>query len=179
MNASIIGASVKRKEDNRFITGQGRYTDDISRPGQAFAYFVRSPYAHAKIKRIDTTEARKAPGVVDILTGADLAADKLGGLICGWMITSKDGSPMKAGAHPALAVDTVRYVGDHVAIVIAETQGKARDAAERVVVDYEELPVVADPAKAQGSGAPQIHAEAPRNTIYQWEILSVGDRQQG
>jgi len=170
MTAPIIGAGVKRKEDHRFITGQGRYTDDINRPGQAHAYFLRSPHAHAKIKSIDTSEARNAKGVVAIFTGKDIAADKIGGLICGWMITSKDGSPMKAGAHPALALDTVRYVGDHVAIVIAETHAQARDAAELMNVDYQDLPVVTDPAKAQAPGAPQIHAEAPKNTIYQWEI---------
>jgi carbon-monoxide dehydrogenase large subunit len=108
MSAPLIGSAVKRKEDHRFITGQGRYTDDINRPGQAHAYFLRSPHAHAKIKSIDAAEARTAKGVVAVFTGADFALDKLGGLICGWMITSKDGSPMKAGAHPALAVDTVR-----------------------------------------------------------------------
>ncbi|MDZ4868472.1 MAG: xanthine dehydrogenase family protein molybdopterin-binding subunit [Alphaproteobacteria bacterium] len=170
MTAPIVGSGVKRKEDHRFITGQGRYTDDINRPGQAHAYFLRSPHAHAKIKSIDTAAALKAKGVVAIFTGKDIAADKLGGLICGWMVTSKDGSAMKNGAHPALALDTVRYVGDHVAIVIAETHAQARDASELVNVDYEELPVVTDPAKAQSQGAPQIHAEAPRNTIYQWEI---------
>ncbi|NOT40741.1 MAG: xanthine dehydrogenase family protein molybdopterin-binding subunit [Alphaproteobacteria bacterium] len=169
MTAPVIGASIRRKEDHRFITGQGRYTDDINRHGQTHAYFVRSPHAHAKLRGVDTSAARAAKGVVGVLTGADLAADKLGGLICGWMITSKDGTPMKAGAHPALAVDTVRYVGDHIAIVIAETYGQAKDAAELVKVEYEELPPVVDPAKAQ-SDATQVHAEAPRNTIYQWEI---------
>jgi carbon-monoxide dehydrogenase large subunit len=170
MTAPVIGSGVRRKEDHRFITGQGRYTDDINRPGQTHAYFLRSPHAHAKIKSIDTAEARNAKGVVAIFTGKDIAADKIGGLICGWMITSKDGSPMKAGAHPALALDTVRYVGDHVAIVIAETHEQARDAAELINVDYHDLPIVTDPAKAQSPGAPQIHAEAPKNTIYQWEI---------
>ena len=169
MTASIIGASVRRKEDHRFITGQGRYTDDISRHGQAHAYFVRSPHAHAKIRSLDTSAARAAKGVVGVLTGADLAADKLGGLICGWMITSKDGTPMKAGAHPALAVDRVRYVGDHIAIVIADTYAQAKDAAELVKIEYEELPAVVDPASAQ-SASTQLHTEAPRNTIYQWEI---------
>ncbi len=169
MTAPIIGAAIRRKEDHRFITGQGRYTDDINRYGQTHAYFIRSPHAHAKLRGIDTSAARAAKGVVGVLTGADLAADKLGGLICGWMITSKDGTPMKAGAHPALAVDTVRYVGDHIAIVIAETYAQAKDAAELVKVEYEVLPAVVDPAHAQ-SAATQIHTEAPRNTIYQWEI---------
>ncbi len=169
MTAPVIGASIRRKEDHRFITGQGRYTDDINRYGQTHACFVRSPHAHAKLRSIDTSAARAAAGVVGVLTGADLAADKLGGLICGWMITSKDGTPMKAGAHPALAVDTVRYVGDHIAIVIAETYAQAKDAAELVKIEYEELSAVVDPAHAQ-TAATQIHAEAPHNTIYQWEI---------
>ena len=139
-----VGAPVRRKEDHRFITGKGNYTDDINRPGQTYAFFVRSPHAHAKIRKIDTKAAKALPGVVGILTGADLAADKVGGLICGWMIHNKDGSPMSAGAHPALADGKVRYVGDHVAVVIAESLAQARDAAEKVVVDYEVLPAVVD-----------------------------------
>ena len=121
MGVTAIGASVKRTEDIRFITGKGHYVDDVNRPGQAFAYFLRSPHAHATIDKIDLSAALKAPGVVAIFTGDDIAADKVGGLICGWMIHSKDGSPMKAGAHPALAQGKVRYVGDHVAVVIADT----------------------------------------------------------
>ena len=101
MSSTGIGAPVRRKEDKRFVTGKGRYVDDINRPGQAHAYFVRSPHAHATIKSVDTSAALKMPGVVAIYTGEDVAADKVGGLICGWMIHSKDGSPMKAGAHPA------------------------------------------------------------------------------
>jgi carbon-monoxide dehydrogenase large subunit len=165
-----IGDRVLRKEDKRFITGRGRYTDDINVSGAQHAAFVRSPHAHARIKSIDVAEAQTAPGVVGVLTGADLAADKIGGLICGWMIHSKDGSPMKAGSHPALARDIVRYVGDAVAVVIAGTRYQARDAAERVVVEYEELPAVVDPAKAMDAGAPQIHPEAPKNLIYTWPI---------
>ena len=114
MSATGIGAPVRRKEDQRFITGKGQYTDDINRPGQTYAVFVRSPHAHANIKRIDTSAALKSPGCVAVYTGAEIAADKVGGLICGWMIHSKDGSPMKAGAHPALAQGKVRLVGDHV-----------------------------------------------------------------
>ncbi|OYX85479.1 MAG: carbon monoxide dehydrogenase [Azorhizobium sp. 32-67-21] len=173
MNASTvtpIGAAVRRKEDQRFITGKGRYTDDLSRPGQAHAYFVRSPHAHARIRGLDTTAAAAMPGVVAILTGRDLAQDGLGGLICGWMIHSKDGSPMKAGAHPALALDTVRYVGDHVAVVIAETLNAAKDAAAAVEVDYEVLPAVADLGQAQDEDVAQIHEVAPRNTVYEWEL---------
>ena len=170
MTAQLVGAAVRRKEDYRFITGNGHYTDDINRPGQTYAYFLRSPHAHAKIKSLSIEPARASKGVLAVLTGKDLAADKIGGLICGWMIHSKDGSPMKAGAHPALAVDTVRYVGDHVAVVIAESVALARDAAEKIEVDYDILPAITQPGKAQGANAPQVHAEAPRNTVYQWEL---------
>ncbi|HPG04373.1 MAG TPA: xanthine dehydrogenase family protein molybdopterin-binding subunit, partial [Rhodoblastus sp.] len=165
-----IGAPVRRKEDFRFITGQGRYVDDINRPGQAHAYFLRSPHAHAKIKSIDLKDASAAPGVVAIFTGDDIAADKVGGLICGWAIFNKDGSPMRAGAHPALAQGKVRYVGDHVAVVIADTLAQARDAAEMINVDYEVLPAVADMAAARKAGAPTIHDEAPDNQFYDWEL---------
>ncbi len=139
MTATGIGAPVRRLEDQRYITGKGHYVDDVNRHGQAYAYFLRSPHAHARIASIDTAEAAVEPGVVAIFTGQDLADDKIGGLICGWMIHSKDGSPMKAGPHPALAQGKVRYVGDHVAVVIAETYAEAKDAAEKIVVDYEVL----------------------------------------
>src|SRR5271156_360034 len=172
MTATGIGAAVRRKEDHRFITGKGHYTDDINRPGQALAYFVRSPHAHAAIKSIDTKAASGLPGVLTVLTGAELAADKIGNLICGWMIHSKDGSPMKMAAHPALANGKACHVGDAVAVVIGETLAQARDAAEKVKVDYAVLPAVADPAAAQKQGAPLIHDIAPNNTIYQW---SLGD----
>ena len=170
MSATGIGASVRRKEDRRFITGKGHYTDDISRPGQTYAYFIRSPHAHAKITRIDAGVAKGLPGVVAVLTGAELAADKIGNLICGWMIHSKDGTPMKMAAHPAIASGKACHVGDPVAVVVAETLAQAKDAAEKVNVDYEVLPAVADPTKAQGAGAPQIHDIAPNNTIYQWHL---------
>jgi aerobic carbon-monoxide dehydrogenase large subunit len=172
MSATGIGASVKRTEDIRFITGKGRYVDDVNRPGQAHAYFLRSPHAHATIDKIDASAALKAKGVVAVFTGDDIAADKIGGLICGWMIHSKDGSPMKAGAHPALAQGKVRYVGDHVAVVIADTYAQAKDAAEKIEVRYTELPAVVDPAKAT-SAKPAIHDVAPDNTIFNW---AVGDK---
>src|SRR5919108_592376 len=104
MSATGIGAAVRRKEDQRFITGKGHYTDDVNRPGQAYAYFLRSPHAHAKIKKIDGKTAATMPGVLAILSGAELAADKIGNLICGWMIHSKDGSQMKMAPHPAIAL---------------------------------------------------------------------------
>jgi carbon-monoxide dehydrogenase large subunit len=170
MNATGIGASVRRKEDFRFITGRGQYTDDITRPGETHAHFLRSPHARAKIKNIDAKAAKSMPGVLAVLVGAELADDKIGGLICGWMIHSKDGSPMKAAPHPAIASGTANYVGDPVAVVVAETLDQAEDAAEKIVVDYEVLPAIADPAKAQAKGAPQIHEIAPANTIYQWHL---------
>jgi len=172
MSATGIGAAVRRKEDRRFITGTGHYTDDINRPGQAFAYFVRSPHAHAAIKSIDIKTASAMPGVLAVLTGGQLAGDKIGDLVCGWMIHSKDGTPMKMAAHPVLANGKACHVGDAVAVVVGETLAQARDAAEKVKVDYAVLPAVADPAAAQKQGAPQIHAIAPNNTIYQW---SLGD----
>jgi carbon-monoxide dehydrogenase large subunit len=169
MTATGIGARVRRKEDQRFITGTGRYTDDFNRPGQAWAHFLRSPHAHAKIRAIDTAPALAVPGVIAVLTGDDLAADKIGGLICGWMIHSKDGTPMKAGPHPALAQGKVRYVGDQVAVIIAETLSVARDAAERIMVDYEVLPAVVNAAATQKSGVP-IHDVAADNTVYRWHL---------
>jgi len=161
---------VRRKEDLRFITGKGQYTDDISRPGETRAVFVRSPHAHARIRQIDTQAAAAMPGVVAVLTGADLAGDKIGNLICGWMIHSTDGSPMKMAPHPALADGKVNHVGDAVAVVIAETLAQGRDAAEKVAVEYEVLPAVVDPGKAQAKDAPLIHEMAPNNTIYHWAI---------
>jgi aerobic carbon-monoxide dehydrogenase large subunit len=170
VTATGIGAPVKRKEDQRFITGKGQYTDDINRPGQVWAVFVRSPHAHANLKKVDASAALASPGCLAVLTGEDIAKDKVGGLICGWMIHSKDGSPMKAGAHPALAQGKVRYVGDHVAVVIAETLAQAKDAAEKVVVDYDVLPAAVDVATTQNAGQPQVHSEAPNNTVYQWHL---------
>jgi carbon-monoxide dehydrogenase large subunit len=168
MSATGIGAAVRRREDFRFITGRGQYTDDINRPGQCAIHFLRSPHAHARIKSVDTATAAAMPGVLAVLTGADLAADKIGSLICGWMIHSKDGSPMKMAPHPAIAKDKACFVGDPVAVVVAETLEAARDAAEKVAVDYDVLPAVADPAKARDGV--QIHEVAPHNTIYQWQL---------
>jgi len=172
MTTTGIGASVRRTEDQRFITGNGHYTDDIRLVGETFAYFLRSPHPHATLKKIDTTKASKMPGVIAIFTGADLAADKVGNLICGWAISSKDGSPMNMGPHPALAQGKVRHVGDQVAVVIAETLNQAKDAAAAINVDYGVLPANADPAKARDPKTAQVHDNAPRNTIYEW---SLGD----
>src|SRR4029078_317938 len=153
MGVEGIGASVVRKEDRRFITGKGRYVDDVKVVGLTHAHFIRSPHAHAKVKSIDSSAAMKMPGVVGVLTGKQIVDDKVGNLICGWAITSKDGTPMKMGAWPAMAPDTVRFVGQAVAVVIAETKNQAKDAAEAVVIDYEELPAVADVRAAVNSRA--------------------------
>src|SRR5438309_2904922 len=174
MGIEGVGARVVRKEDKRFITGKGRYVDDIRLHGMTYAAFVRSPHAHAKIKSIDVGDAKNKPGVVDVLTGEQIVDDKIGNLICGWMIHSKDGGAMKMGAWPAMAPETVRFVGQAVAVVIAETKNLARDAAEAVVVDYEELPAVADVHAAIKSGAPQLHPEAPGNQVYDWVIGDEG-----
>ncbi|WP_193177307.1 xanthine dehydrogenase family protein molybdopterin-binding subunit [Oricola nitratireducens] len=170
MGIEGIGARVARKEDKRFITGKGRYTDDMVVAGMKHAAFVRSPHAHAAIKGINTDAAAKMPGVIAVLTGDELAADGIGSLICGWMIHSKDGSPMNMGDWRPLAQTKVRYVGDAVAIVVAETKNQARDAAEAVEVDYEQLPAVTEAVAALKDGAPQIHDNAPGNLIYDWEI---------
>lgn len=170
MGVEGIGASVARKEDKRFLTGKGRYTDDMSVPGMKYAFFVRSPYAHARIKSIDMSAAKDMPGVIGILEGKQLQADAIGNIICGWMIHSKDGSPMKMGAWRPLAHETVRYVGDAVAIVVADSLGEARDAAEAVAVDYDVLPAVTEAVKALEAGQPQLHPEAPNNLIFDWQL---------
>ena len=164
---SLIGQALKRREDYRFLTGAGQYTDDVVLPGQTYAVFLRSPYAHARIKSIDTAAAAKAPGVVQIFTGADLAEAKVGGLPCGWLIHSKDGSPMKEPPHPVLAQGKVRHVGDQVALVVAETLLQAKDAAELIAVDYEELKPVIDIVTADGAGS-AVHDEVPNNVCYDW-----------
>ncbi|MEK9590230.1 MAG: xanthine dehydrogenase family protein molybdopterin-binding subunit [Gammaproteobacteria bacterium] len=163
-----IGKSVPRKEDGRFITGKGRYTDDIKQVGQSHAYFVRSPHAHADVVSIDVEEALSAPGVIAVLTGADVTADGLGGLPCGWMIHSKDGSEMKQPHHPVLADNRVHYLGEPVAMVIADTALEAKNAAELVVVDWAEKQAVVSVSEAQA--APAIYDGIPQNTCYEWAL---------
>ncbi|MBX3590226.1 MAG: xanthine dehydrogenase family protein molybdopterin-binding subunit [Burkholderiaceae bacterium] len=167
MSSSPIGKALPRREDRRFLTGAGQYTDDVVMPGQTYGFFVRSPHAHARIRKIDTSRALKAPGVVAIFTGADLAEAKVGGLPCGWLIHSKDGSPMKEPPHPALAQGKVRHVGDQVALIVAESLNQAKDAAELVDVDYEPLTAVIDPATADKAPA-AVHDEVPDNVCYDW-----------
>ena len=170
MNDQGIGASVRRKEDFRFLTGAGNYTDDINRPGQLYAYILRSPHAHAEIAGIETGNARGATGVVAVFTGADM---QVGGLPCGWLVNSKDGSPMVEPPHPVLAQGKVRHVGDPVAIVIAETLEQAKDAAELVEVTYKPLPAVVAVDKAIKPGNPQLFDNAPNNICFDWQL---GDR---
>ena len=170
MTENGIGAAVRRKEDQRFITGRGQYVDDINRPHQLYVQIVRSPVPHAKINNVNVDAAKAVAGVVDVLTGADMAADGIGSLPCGWGVNNKDGSPMAEPGHPPLAAEVVRYVGDQVAVVLAETRAIARDAAELVDVDYEELPAVADLESASADGAPLVWDEAAGNVCFDWEI---------
>jgi len=167
----FIGASVRRKEDYRFLTGAGQYTDDVNPPNHVHAFFLRSPHAHAKIRKIDTAKAKPAPGVVAIYTADDLTG--VNGLPCGWLITGTDGKPMNEPPHPVLAQGKARYVGDPVALVIAETPNQAKDAAELIDVDYEVLPAVVNIVDALKPGAPQLHDGAPGNRCYTW---ALGDK---
>ncbi|WP_374449425.1 xanthine dehydrogenase family protein molybdopterin-binding subunit [Stella sp.] len=168
-----IGAAVRRREDFRFLTGRGNYTDDINRPGQLHAWIVRSPHAHARIDGIDTSAAKAAPGVVAVYTGADMAAAGVGSLPCGWLIHSRDGTPMVEPPHIPLSPERVRHVGDQVAVVIAETRQQARDAAELIDIRYTELPAVVSMPEAIRAGSTQVWDQAPNNTCYDWEF---GDR---
>ena len=167
----FIGASLKRKEDARFLTGRGRYTDDINLPGQLYAHLLRSTVAHADLASVDTSAAEAAPGVHAVFTGPDM--EGVGGVPTGWLIHSKDGSPMVEPAHPAMAIGKVRHVGEIVAIVVAETRDQAREAAALVDIDYQELPAVASLEAARAAGAPKVWDEADGNLCYDWE---VGDR---
>ncbi len=167
MSNSPIGKPLLRREDQRFLTGAGQYTDDVVLQGQTYGVFLRSPYAHARIKSIKLDAAKAAPGVLNIFTGADLADAKVGGLPCGWLINNKDGTPMKEPAHPVLAQGKVRHVGDQVALVVAETYLQARDAAELIEVDYEELKPVMDITQVESAGS-AVHDDVPNNVCYDW-----------
>ena len=172
MASSLIGSRVERKEDKKFLTGKGRYTADINLANQTYAYFVRSPHARATISKVDISKASNAPGVVKILTGDDLAKDKIGGLIAGWKIVSQDGTDMKCPPHPPLANNTVNFVGDHVAIVIAETLDQAKDAAEKVRVDYKVLKAVVNTGDAMNSKP--IHDGIDKNLCYDFLLGDKG-----
>ncbi len=164
----FIGKSIKRREDARFLTGKGKYTDDIKLPNMAHAAFVRSPYAHARILNVDTTAAKIAEGVVAVYTAADGPGDY--GVPCGWQVNFKNGDTMREPQHPLLAKGKVRHVGEPVAIVIAESLALARDAAELVDVEYEELPAVTNPKAAMQAGAPLVHDDFPDNAAFDWCI---------
>ena len=161
----LFGKAIKRREDPRFITGRGTYVDDVKLPGMTHAAFVRSPHAHATIKKVDTARAKKIPGVLAVYTGQDV---QVGGLPCGWMLPG-----IKVPLRPALAQGKVRYVGEPVAVVIAETAFAARDGAEAVRVDYEAHPGVSEPKKAHAKGAPQLFDEIPDNQCFYW---TIGDK---
>lgn len=165
-----IGKSIKRVEDKRFITGKGRYTDDIELSGMTHAYIVRSPYAHAKIESIDTSKAKALDGVVAVFTGADLAAAGIAGVPCGWQVDFKNGDTMKEPPHPLLVADKARHVGDGVAIIIAEDRYIARDAADLVEVEYDVLEAVVDAKAATAEGAPLVHDDVPNNTSFDWAL---------
>ena len=164
-----IGASSKRREDIRFLTGKGQYTDDINRPGQTYAYILRSTVAHGRIAVLDVAAAASAPGVVRIFTAADFA--ELGGVPCGWQVTDKNGEPMKEPKHPILAEGKVRHVGDPIAVVVAESLAEAKDAAEMIELDIEELPANIDMAAALESDS-LVHDDVPGNLCFDWEFVA-------
>jgi len=166
----MIGKAVKRVEDKRFITGKGRYTDDITLPDMCHAHIVRSPYAHAKINSIDVSAAQAHPGVVAVYTGKDIADSGVNGVPCGWQVDFKNGDTMKEPPHPLLVADKVRHVGDAVAMIIATDKGTAVDAADLIEIDYDELDAIVDAKKAAESGAPQVHDDVPNNTCFDWEL---------
>lgn len=166
-----IGQPVRRVEDERFLRGEGRFSDDLNVQNQTFIYFVRSPHAHAEIKSVDMSEARSAPGVLSVFTGPDLDADGIGGLPCAAPVENRDGSAMALPRYPVLALGRVRHVGEAVAAVVAETPDAARDGAELVLVDYVPLPAIPDTAAALNPGVPAIWPdEAPGNLSFDWEL---------
>jgi carbon-monoxide dehydrogenase large subunit len=173
MGEFAVGQGVSRFEDPRLIRGGGRYTDDIKLPGMAHAVVLRSPYAHAKIKSIDTKAAKAAPGVLAVLTAADVKAAGYGDLPVPGGLKRRDGSPMYKPCYPILAEDCVRWVGDYVAFVVAETPVQAQDAAELIQVDYEELPAVTATAEAPKPGAPRVWDDCPDNICF---VELIGDK---
>lgn len=166
----LIGKSVKRVEDNRFIKGEGQYTDDFNMKNQTYAVYVRSPHAHATINSVDVSKAEAMDGVLKIFTGQDIADAGIVGSIAGWQVDFKNGDTMKEPPHPIMVADKVRHVGDAVALVVAEDRFTAKDASELVKVDYEVLDAVVDPKAATEDGAPLVHDDVPNNTIYDFEL---------
>jgi carbon-monoxide dehydrogenase large subunit len=169
-----IGQPVRRVEDRRFLTGHGHYLDDIVRPRQVHAAMLRSPHAHARIRAIDTADATALPGVLAVLTGADLTRDGIGPIPCVSGLTNRDNSPMAMPQRPAIVTDRVRHVGDTVAMVVAEAATLARDAADMIAVDYEALPAVVETGHALDPDQPAVWDAHPGNLCFDWEI---GDRQ--
>lgn len=161
----VFGAALKRREDPRFITGKGRYTDDVQLPGMVYAKFLRSPHAHARIVRIDTSRARQAPGVVAVYTAEDIEGH-VNPIPTAWLVPEAN---LKTPPYPALAKERVRFVGDRVAMVVAESREAARDALELIEVEYEPLPVVVDQEEAVKEGAPQLHDDVPGNLAFHWK----------
>ncbi len=170
---SGIGASSKRREDVRFLTGAGNYTDDINVAGQAYVHFLRSDIAHGRITSLDTSAAEAMPGVVKVFTGKDF--EGVGGMPCGWEVTDKHGAPMQEPAHPILAQGKVRHVGDPIAAVVADSLEQARDAAEAIEVDIEELPAVIDMKAAAQEGATLVHDDLKNNICYDWQLGEADD----
>jgi carbon-monoxide dehydrogenase large subunit len=169
----VLGKSIKRREDPRFITGKGNYVDDVKLPGATWAAFVRSPHASARIRSIDTSKAKQHPGVVAVFTGADMTG--VNSLPCGWDLRKEKKIPgvvqdLAMVPHMPLSSDAARHVGDPVAVVIADSQSAATDAAEKVVVDWDVQKSVTDTQRATASGAPQVHAGAPGNVAFKWEL---------
>ncbi|MBM4185715.1 MAG: xanthine dehydrogenase family protein molybdopterin-binding subunit [Gemmatimonadetes bacterium] len=171
--ATLFGSGIKRREDPRLITGSGTFTDDIKLPGLTFAAMVRSPYAHATIRKIDTAAAAQAPGVIAVITGKDIAG-KVGPVPCAFNVPNCD---LKLPPHPALATNKVRYVGDAVAMIVATSRAAARDAVDLVDVDYDPLPATVDPEKAVQPGTAQLHDEVPGNVAFTWHVAG-GDADQ-
>ncbi|MEO1106682.1 MAG: xanthine dehydrogenase family protein molybdopterin-binding subunit [Pseudomonadota bacterium] len=170
---SGIGASSKRREDVRFLTGAGNYTDDINVAGQAYVHFLRSDIAHGRITSLDTSAAEAMPGVVRVFTGKDF--EGVGGMPCGWEVTDKHGAPMQEPAHPILAQGKVRHVGDPIAAIVADSLEQARDAAEAIDLEIEELPAVIDMKAAAQEGATLVHDDLNNNVCYDWQLGEADD----
>ena len=165
MSTRIFGSAIRRREDPRLITGNARYTDDFALPGMLHAAMLRSPHAHARVRSVDAARAREAPGVAAVYTGADV--DSLKPMPCAWLVPNAD---LKVASYPCIATDMVRYVGDIVAVVVADTSYQAYDALDLIEVDYEPLPAVIDPAKAIADGAPQLHPAIEHNQAFHWTV---------
>ena len=164
--ARVFGSGIRRREDPRLLTGTARYTADFTFPGMVHAAILRSPHGHARIRGIDTSRAKGAPGVVAVFTGADTES-ALKAIPCAWLLPN---AGLNVAPYRAMATDVVRYVGDAVAVVVADSEYQAYDALDLIDVDYEPLPAVVDPQKAAADGAPQLHQEAPGNVAFHWTV---------